>query len=76
MNNGMPSRETLASLGYQHQFKYLMNLERYLDLKAIMCIQSLQELPGWVLVAHAFNPSTWEAETVGFLSSRLAWSTK
>jgi hypothetical protein len=27
-------------------------------------------------VAHAFNPSTLEAETGGFLSSRPAWSTK
>jgi hypothetical protein len=27
-------------------------------------------------VAHTFNPSTWEAETGGFLSSRPAWSTK
>jgi hypothetical protein len=33
-----------------------------------------QTLPG--LVAHAFNPSTWEAEAVGFLSSRPAWSTE
>jgi hypothetical protein len=24
----------------------------------------------------AFNPSTWEAEAGGFLSSRPAWSTK
>ena len=28
------------------------------------------------VVAHTFNPSTWEAETGGFLSSRPAWSTK
>jgi hypothetical protein len=28
------------------------------------------------VVAHAFNPSTWEAEAGGFLSSRPAWSTK
>jgi hypothetical protein len=28
------------------------------------------------VVAQAFNPSTWEAEAVGFLSSRPAWSTK
>jgi hypothetical protein len=28
------------------------------------------------MVAHAFNPSTWEAETSGFLSLRPAWSTK
>jgi hypothetical protein len=27
-------------------------------------------------VAHAFIPSTWEAEAGGFLSSRPAWSTK
>jgi hypothetical protein len=28
------------------------------------------------MVAHAFNPSTWEAEAGGFLGSRPAWSTK
>jgi hypothetical protein len=28
------------------------------------------------VMAHAFNPSTWEAEAVGFLSLRPAWSTK
>jgi hypothetical protein len=28
------------------------------------------------VVAHAFNPRTWEAEADGFLSSRPAWSTK
>jgi hypothetical protein len=27
------------------------------------------------MVVHAFNPSTWEAEAGGFLSSRSAWST-
>jgi major histocompatibility complex class I len=26
--------------------------------------------------AHAFNPSTWEAEAGGFLSLRPAWSTE
>ena len=25
------------------------------------------------VVAHAFNPSTWEADSDGFLSSRPAW---
>jgi hypothetical protein len=30
----------------------------------------------WTVVAYAFNPSTWEAEAGGFLSSRPAWSTK
>jgi hypothetical protein len=28
------------------------------------------------VVAHAFNPSTQEAEAGGFLSSRPAWSTE
>jgi hypothetical protein len=28
------------------------------------------------VVAHAFNPSTWEAEAGGFLSLRPAWFTK
>jgi hypothetical protein len=31
---------------------------------------------GRAVVVHAFNPSTWEAEAGGFLSSRPAWSTK
>jgi hypothetical protein len=31
---------------------------------------------GQVVVVHAFNPSTWEAEAGGFLSSSPAWSTK
>jgi hypothetical protein len=29
-----------------------------------------------VVVAHAFNPSTWEAQAGRFLGSRPAWSTK
>jgi hypothetical protein len=28
------------------------------------------------MVAHTFNPSTWEAEAAGSLSSRPAWSTE
>jgi major histocompatibility complex class I len=31
---------------------------------------------GQAVVAHAFNPSTWETEAGGFLSLRPAWSTK
>lgn len=28
------------------------------------------------VVTHTFNPSTWEAEAVEFLSSRPVWSTE
>jgi hypothetical protein len=28
------------------------------------------------MVVYTFNPSTWEAETGGFLSLRPAWSIK
>jgi hypothetical protein len=31
---------------------------------------------GQAVVASALNPSTWEAEAGGFLSSRPAWSTE
>ena len=30
----------------------------------------------WAVVAHAFNPSTWEAEASEFLSSKPAWYTE
>jgi hypothetical protein len=58
----------------------------YLTLNSLMYLwgSALQQLynivtfkkfrPG--VVAHAFNPSTREAEAGGFLSSRPAWSTK
>jgi hypothetical protein len=35
---------------------------------------AFKKLPSWAVVVHAFNPSTWEAETGGFLSSRPVWS--
>jgi hypothetical protein len=38
------------------------------------CFSKCNTEPG--VVVHAFNPSTWEAEAGGFLSSRPAWSTK
>jgi hypothetical protein len=37
-------------------------------------IKKIKHVPG--VVAHAFNPSTREAEAGGFLSLRPAWSTK
>jgi hypothetical protein len=36
----------------------------------------LRRTISWAVVAHAFNPSTWQAEAGGFLSSRPAWSSE
>jgi hypothetical protein len=44
------------------------------DSETLLTIRSW--LKSLAVVAHAFNPSTWEAEAGGFLSSRPAWSTK
>ena len=35
-----------------------------------------KESASQVVVAHAFNPSPWEAEAGRFLSSRPGWSTE
>ena len=37
--------------------------------------KELKENCGQVVVAHTFNPITWEAEAGGFLCSRPAWYT-
>jgi hypothetical protein len=39
---------------------------------AFYCMKSYNQ----VVITHAFNPSTQEAEAGGFLSSRPAWSTE
>jgi hypothetical protein len=49
------------------------------DRLCLVCIFNvlLKTIPdGQWWLAHIFNPSTWEAEAGGFLSSRPAWSTK
>jgi hypothetical protein len=38
--------------------------------------QVLKIIVSWAVVVHAFNPSTWEAEAGGFLSSRTARATQ
>jgi hypothetical protein len=43
--------------------------------KLVITKYYIKKLNSQVVVAHAFNPSTWEAEAGGFLSSRPAWST-
>jgi hypothetical protein len=41
-----------------------------------LCKWTLKKSSQPGMVAHAFNPSTWEAEAGEFLSSRPAWSTE
>ena len=52
---------------------YLVNMVLKVLARTIRQQKEIKE-PG--VVAHAFDPSTWEAEAGGFLSSRPAWSTK
>jgi hypothetical protein len=44
------------------------------ELTDLSCNLKLHQ-SSWAVVAHAFNPSTWEAEAGGFLSLRPAWFT-
>jgi hypothetical protein len=60
-------RDVMPSSGsqlYVQQSTYALN--KY-NLKKRRC---------QAVLVHAFNPSTWEAEAGGFLSSRPAWSTE
>jgi hypothetical protein len=66
------------------------NMEDFVAGNNLNCVDLAQEISkennirmwhkhcfcSWEVVAHAFNPSTWEAEAGGFLSSRPAWATK
>jgi hypothetical protein len=61
-------RELLRKTGWPELGDRPASASRVIELK--MCLF----LPG--VVVHAFNPSTWEAEAGGFLSSRPAWSTE
>jgi hypothetical protein len=57
-------------------FSHFMLLE-HSPIRTEEIVQQLRALAASrAVVAHAFNPSTREAEAGGFLSSRPAWSTK
>jgi hypothetical protein len=49
-------------MGYAHVYNIIFVLKKFITSQA--------------MVAHAFNPSTWEAEAGGFLGLRPAWSTE
>jgi hypothetical protein len=56
---------------YIHTYIYI---HVHIHIHTYIYIYTCMYMPG--VVAHAFNSSTREAEAGGFLSSRLAWSTK
>jgi hypothetical protein len=43
-------------------------------IKFLKSLKIKKKKKSWVVVMHAFNPSTWEAEAGRSLSSRPAWS--
>jgi hypothetical protein len=58
-------------------FYFYFSYSLYQDLKIFNAPKTVKKgEKHWVVVAHAFNPSTWKAEAGGFLSSRPAWSTE
>jgi hypothetical protein len=46
----------------------------FLTEESQMARKFLKKCSSRAVVAHTFNPSTWEAEAGRFLSSRPAWS--
>jgi hypothetical protein len=60
---------------YSTKFENLKEMYNFLDKNHLPKLNQ-DQINNRGVVAHAFNPSTGEAEAGGFLSSRPAWSTK
>jgi hypothetical protein len=75
----IPIQETEAEVqgqpGVHIKFRPVRASQRNPDSnnKVRKCVK---EKSSRAVVAHAFNPSTWEAEAGRFLSLRPAWSTE
>jgi hypothetical protein len=61
-----------------HREGFISKKELPLSWEVSFFYEQLEVRQSQAVVAHTFNPSTWEAEAEagGFLSSRPAWSTK
>jgi hypothetical protein len=77
-----PSTSRKVSENTKHRIKVSQKTNKQTNV-IIMSLSWIKNYTGkryptgrWAVVAHAFNPSTWEAEAGRFLSSRPAWSTK
>jgi hypothetical protein len=66
--------ELVRVTGGLQTFSVLLGLAH--DCRDWLCLSFLKNIWSRAVVAHTFNPSTWEAEAGGFLSLRPAWSTK
>jgi hypothetical protein len=66
---------------YHYSLHFFFKAETYMFALVLWvessasCMCGKNDITSWAVVAHAFNPSTREAEAGGFLSSRPAWST-
>ena len=60
----------------KHMEVKIMRLTRICGLSLVVLVAFKTASLSWAMVAHAFNPSTREAEAGEFLSSGPAWSTK
>jgi hypothetical protein len=58
----------------EDSYSALININTNIINKSLNKLKIITVKPA--VVAHAFNPSTREAEAGGFLSLRPAWSTK
>jgi hypothetical protein len=80
-----------ASHCYRREFHMLMNRQTLLILEFDLywpmlsytdklfqegTTHTIKSMSSREVVVHTFNPSTWETEAGGFLSSRPAWSTE
>jgi hypothetical protein len=70
----LPSLRKYNILGVDYIFIQKCVLSQSLKTKQKKNNLTILETEGPVVVAHAFNPSIWEAEAGEFLSSRPAWS--
>jgi hypothetical protein len=59
-----------------HQEMQIKTILRFQDTPVRMAKTNKRSDSSPGVVAHAFNPSTWEAEAGGSLSWRPAWSTE
>ena len=68
---------SVLSLVLKSELRHNLDISNvYMLFKSMRYKLVLKLIRSRAVVSNAFNPSTWEAEAGGFLSSRPQWSTK